>query len=262
MTPKLVIIDADLFIFLAGWEYRDKLNMLGGMAFTKKLDLLLEAVLVKTQPDFFLGFFGQDGSKNFRHDFATLKPYKGTRKNTDWADYFKPIAKKHFAEKWKFYGVSHIEADDACSIAHHTYKDTYDIIHVSEDKDAKQMAPFVRYNPNPSKKCFEEISAFEGRAFLYYQGLVGDSSDSIPGIPGVGEKSKLIPELYACNTEEELFSFVQEAYIEKYKEDYLPFMTENFILLQMLKKPMYDYPNEIVLQPYKQAKPAIKLIDI
>jgi 5'-3' exonuclease len=262
MKGKLAIIDADLFIFLAGWEYRDKLNALSGMAFRKKLDLLIEATLIKTQPTHFLGFFGLDGSKNFRHSFATLKPYKGTRVSTDWSNFFKPIAKKHFAEKWKFYGVSHIEADDACTIAHHTYKEEYEIIHICEDKDAQQMAPFTRYNPNPHKKAFETFTRHEGRAFYYRQAVVGDNSDNIPGIQGVGDKSPLIPLLYACNTEEEFFAFVQDAYIDKYKEDYLPFMVENFILLTMLKKPMFDYPAKIELQTYKKVRTPIKLIDL
>ena len=53
-----------------------------------------------------------------------------------------------------------------------------------------------------------------GLAFFYYQMLVGDSADNIPGLPGCGDaRAKKL--LEGADTEMELFKRVKEAYKER-----------------------------------------------
>jgi len=112
---KLAIIDADVFVFQSAYSNRDQMNMLGVMAAKSKLDSLVQAVLEKVDCDYYLGFYGQPGTKNYRYDIATLKPYKDSRNKREepWIDYFKPILKNYMGERWGFIPVSDIEADDA-----------------------------------------------------------------------------------------------------------------------------------------------------
>jgi 5'-3' exonuclease len=173
---KLAIIDADGLLFYAGYHYRDSLNMLGEMGAKDRLDRIITALLNKIDATHYVGFFGQDGTKNFRHDWATVKPYKGNRHNDPWQDFFKPLLKKHFEEKWKFIPVARLEADDAVIIAHHQYKDDYNIVHVAEDKDMRQLGEYTRLNPsnrsNPSKKI-DHSEHEHGRKFFWAQHLHG-----------------------------------------------------------------------------------------
>jgi len=182
---KLAIIDADVFVFQSAYSNRDQMNMLGVMAAKSKLDSLVQAVLEKVDCDYYLGFYGQPGTKNYRYDIATLKPYKDSRNKREepWIDYFKPILKNYMGERWGFIPVSDIEADDAVSIAYHQYKDTHDIILVFEDKDLKQIAYYsnndiLRYNPNRKHGAnkIETISTLEGMKSFYLQTLQGELS--------------------------------------------------------------------------------------
>ncbi|MDR2455363.1 MAG: DNA polymerase I, partial [Deltaproteobacteria bacterium] len=97
------------------------------------------------------------------------------------------------------------EADDViaamCKLAQ---EEGREVVIVSGDKDFYQLlSPSVSmYDPDPKKKSalnlegFRERFGLEPRAFLEMQGLMGDASDNIPGIPGIGEVTakKLIAE--------------------------------------------------------------------
>jgi len=273
--PKLVIWDGDGGLFRASWNYRDLQNMMGIMASKKKLDQEIELIIEKTQPDFFLMFHGKPGSKCFRYDVATIKPYKDSRINRSdtWSEYFKKPLKDHLRDKWGSYEMEMIEADDACSIALNKYKDDYECILVYEDHDFYQLADMVHqpvkgYNPNKKKYMYlsEEVSKYE----WWKQMLTGCKGDSVPGLEGIGGhygeigerghiirstqdtlkcKSDMILAMRKDDSDEAYFEVVRDAYINKYKTHYLPFLTENYILLRMLSKPLFDFPKEIALQP-------------
>jgi len=94
-----------------------------------------------------------------------------------------------------------------------------------------------------------------------------DSTDAILGVEGVGEvgAKKLIDsvELTIENpNENDYFQMVQDQYIKKYKEAYLPIMLENFALLKMLQKPMFDYPKDIELKKFEKIETKTKLLNI
>ena len=260
---RLAIIDADAFLFYAGYHYREHLNLTGEMGVKAKIDTLISKTLEVIGATHYIGFFGMHGSENFRHKFATLKPYKGSRDNPDWQDFFKPIAKKYYAEKWKFHGVSQIEADDAVVIAFNLFKDEYDVVVVSEDKDSRQMGAFSQWNPKTRKMVHSTQE--EGRKFFWGQCLTGDSTDNIPGVKGIGEGDKKHPalttemiargevsrnkdvmNLWAMDnpSEEEMFNFVKAVYQRVYPTEWEYHFLENYVLLTMMKKPCFDYPME------------------
>jgi 5'-3' exonuclease len=147
-----------------------------------------------------------------------------------------------------------IEADDACGIALNKYHNDYNIVMVYEDHDFYQLGNQINkditgYNPN--KKQHTLVTKENSRYEWWLQMLVGCSGDSVPGIQGIGEdKGKKILETREGDSEEEYFQCVRSAYIKKYGELYLMFLKENFLLLKMLDKPMFDFPKDITLQPY------------
>lgn len=100
-----------------------------------------------------------------------------------------------------------------------------------------------------------------------------DQSDNISGIEGVGAGKKggstsmnpIVQGLWKMinPTEEEMFQYVKAAYINKYGNAAEEIMTENYILLNMLSKPCFDYPTNPKLTKCKtNSYNVTKLIDI
>ena len=272
---KLAIIDADCFLFYAGYHYRDSLNMLGELGAKDRVDNMLTRLLDNLQVTHYIGFFGMHGSENFRHRFATIKPYKGQRDSPAWQEFFKPKIKNHYADKWGFYGVKDIEADDAVTIAFHQLKNDYDIVMIGEDKDANQLGEFIQWNPR-TKKLIKHKQE-NGRKFFWGQCLTGDSTDNIPGVRGIGEGDKNHPDLtkemvergeisrnpdmitlweLENPTEDDMFQHVKRVYQRVYGEEWLYHLVENYTLLRMLDKPCFDYPISAEPTAWKQVKSA------
>jgi 5'-3' exonuclease len=248
---KLAIIDADAFLFYAGWAHRSNLTKFGVFAVKEKVDQMIRAVLKNVKADFYIGFYGVKSSSTFRHSFATIKSYKGSRGSEEWQEFFKPIIKQHYKDKWGFYGMEKLEADDAVVIAYHQFKDEYDVIMIGEDKDMHQMGEFTWYNAKNNTTRY--LSYEEGRKFYWCQHIEGDSADNITGIPGEGKKSKLKDQILEMEefSDERAFNLIRDFYINKHGEDYLYYLIENHVLLTMMNRPCFDYPIEPELTPFK-----------
>lgn len=144
-------------------------------------------------------YFGYTGTGEvFRHELATLLPYKGNR-----ADLITPLLlkqmKEYVVEAHNIELVTGIEADDACNIATvHAYKlwkmmdrdDAYKVIQVAVDKDTKGNDGF-HHNPTKDGSDVREISGFgklwltekgdvdgAGRIWFYWQIAHGDDTDN------------------------------------------------------------------------------------
>jgi hypothetical protein len=250
LKPKkgtLAIIDADGLLFYAGWAYREQLTRMGELAVKERVDKLIGRILDKVGATHYIGFYGKPGEKNFRHDWATMKTYKGNRTEEAWQAYFKPRVKDHFLNKWKFHPMGRIEADDAVVIAFHELKDDWNIVMVGEDKDAQQIGEHLQFNPNSDHFKFISHTHESGRKHFWKQMMLGDSTDNIGGIAGVGKKNKALVELMEMvdPSEEEMYEFVRDLYVQKYGEEYKYHMLENYMLLCMLTKPSFDYPEDV-----------------
>lgn len=90
-----------------------------------------------------------------------------------------------------------VEADDLLyTLAKICARDGYDVVVVSSDKDMGQLvqADHIRiYDPFKSmfldERAIEEKYGFSHKKLPFYFALVGDTSDNIPGVAGVGEKT-------------------------------------------------------------------------
>jgi DNA polymerase-1 len=92
------------------------------------------------------------------------------------------------------------EADDLIAAAARAFTaQGLEVVIVSSDKDFYQLLSdrVSMYDPAPKKDSSLTLAAFQERfgldpaAFLDVQALMGDSSDNIPGVPQVGEKTAL-----------------------------------------------------------------------
>lgn len=197
---KLVIIDGYSLLFRAffGTRYLSTTdgrptNALFG--FISMLYYLLE----KERPDSVIVAFDAPG-KTFRD--AEYAEYKGTRK--DSPDELK-VQLKQSREMIAAFGIPSIEmtgyeADDVIgTITREAEKNGYEAIIVTGDLDSLQLVDecvsvmttrtgvtdVVKYGPAE----VQERYGFGPELVPDYKALVGDTSDNIPGVPGVGPKT-------------------------------------------------------------------------
>ena len=124
--------------------------------------------------------------------------YKANRNKTadELVCQFKYIEEAIESMNISIFKVDKYEADDVIASLCYQNKEKYEIIVASSDKDMIQL---LKYNNvqiyNPQKKefitteqCIEKYG-IKPEQFTFYQSLVGDTSDNIMGIKGVGPKT-------------------------------------------------------------------------
>ncbi|HEX5550692.1 MAG TPA: DNA polymerase I [Nitrospira sp.] len=156
------------------------------------------------------------------------------------------------------------EADDLIgTLAVQAERAGYDVVIVTGDKDMFQLlTPHVRiYDPVKSKwageaECRERFGVEPARV-VEVMGLMGDSTDNIPGVRGIGEKTatKLIAQF---GTIEELLRRVEEVTPARIKT-YLVEQAENARLSRMLatietRAPVEFHPEQYQLKPADQER--------
>lgn len=145
--------------------------------------------------------------KTFRHEM--FPEYKGTRKETppELVSQF-PLMKDYLkAARIPYYEQELYEADDIIGYSAKHFQDQFDeIVLISNDRDLMQLIG-PKVHQLISKKGFSDYILYDVSLMQEemgitpeqipdYKGLVGDSSDNIPGVPGVGPKTatKLLQE--------------------------------------------------------------------
>ena len=147
------------------------------------------------------------GKHNFRHD--QLETYKANRKPApeDLVKQF-PITRE-FLKALNIFQFEEVgfEGDDiAGTVAKLAEKEGYTVNVYTSDRDFLQLVT-DKINVNIIRKGLSDVMimtpelvketyGFEPLQIIDYKGLRGDSSDNLPGIPGIGEKTavKLIEE--------------------------------------------------------------------
>lgn len=188
---------------------------------------MLTKLIAEQQPDLMALAFDKS-----RHTFRTERyaDYKGTRDKTpeELLSQF-PLLREFAANMGiPFLEKDNYEADDIIgTLATQAAAEGYDVRVVTGDRDALQL---VRPNLRVllTKKgiselkdydtaTFEEEYGFEPLKLIDLKGLMGDTSDNIPGIPGVGPKtaSKL---LLAYGSVENVLAHVEDVSGKKLKE--------------------------------------------
>lgn len=171
------------------------------------------------------------GDANFRYDVAKTRPYKGNRDKAHRPTHEEAI-KAHIKAKWPTVVSDGCEADDELGI-HQCEIGPLDSVIVTQDKDL-DMIPGLKYDFVQK----EPYSVTEEQAMynFYHQLLMGDTTDNIPGLPGIGA-AKAHKALKGVRSEE-LFSVVCSMYEAHTppKVDWYEYMTEQGQLLWIQRK--------------------------
>lgn len=160
---------------------------------------MINKIVAEENPVYMLVAF--DKGKTFRHEKYT--EYKGGRGETP--DELKkqfPIAKELLtAMGIKYYEIDNYEADDIIGTFSHMCDNdpNYQGLIISSDKDLLQLISdevemkllkskdYIRYD----KESFKEEWGIDPIKVVDLKALMGDTSDNIPGVKGIGEKTAL-----------------------------------------------------------------------
>lgn len=204
MSKKIVLIDGNSLMFRAYYAtaYRGNFMQTTSGLYTNAVYgfYLMINNIVHEEEYRFIAF--DAGSQTFRH--KSYEDYKGTRKPLpDELRVQIPYVKKYLdvLNVKRLESVDY-EADDLiASVANKFYDEFDEIVIISGDKDLLQLvndkvkvllplrgtSEFDEYNKD---NFYEKMQIYPNQV-IDFKGLVGDTSDNLPGIKGVGEKTAI-----------------------------------------------------------------------
>lgn len=171
------------------------------------------------------------GPGNFREQVATILPYKGNRDPTHKPKYYKEL-KDYMFSKHNAIEVCGMEADDALAMEQWAARDKSTII-CTIDKDL-DMVPGWHYNINSKETYWVDLDS--ANYFFFWQMLVGDSTDNIPGIKGKGKKRATDLLEHLKGDTQAMQQVVVDLYRQQYEDNYVAAYNEVAMLLWMKRE--------------------------
>ncbi len=226
---KLVLIDGNSLSFRAFYALPLLSNHAGihtnavyGFA------MLLEKIIKEEKPNHFLVAFDA-GKTTFRH--SKYSEYKGGRQKTppELSEQFPYIRQLLDAYHIKRYELDNYEADDIIgTLSRRADEEDFETIIITGDRDLTQLATdnvtiyytkkgvtdVDHYTP---KFIAEKYNGLVPKQIIDMKGLMGDTSDNIPGVAGVGEKTA-IKLLNQFESVEGVYEHIEEVTAKKLKE--------------------------------------------
>ncbi len=257
MSKKLIVIDGNSIANRAFYAL-PMLNNAQGLptnavyGFTTMLLRLID----EEQPSHILVAFDA-GKANFRH--AEYKEYKGHRDKTpsELSQQFPLLRRLLDAFSIKHYELEGYEADDIIGTL--TKVADGSDIHtkvVTGDKDMLQLIS-QHVQVTLTRKGISEVDAYDldklqevyqlkPEQIIDLKGLMGDASDNIPGVPGVGEKTAL-KLLHQYGSVEAVYEHLDEVSGKKLKEN-LEENEEQAMLSKKLATILREAPLELGIE--------------
>ena len=193
----------------------------------KELRILLEEVFCT---EYIMAVKGENNYRNMMYPDYKLNRHKDPNKQ----NVFVPTLRKLLVMEDYAVEADGFEADDLIRIwAEQCKLHGIDYIICSIDKDLKCI-PGKHWGMK--KKKMETVSEDEALKHYYYQLLKGDSTDNIPGVPGIGEKTAL-KLLAPLSTEEEYQECVVEQYMLMYGDAWEDWLLFNGKMIHLMKDP-------------------------
>ena len=254
----LFLIDGSGFIFRAYYALppltrKDGTPVGAVLGFTNMLTKVLTEMNAH-----YLGVIFDAGRKTFRNDI--YKEYKANRKETpeDLIPQFPLIRQACTSFSVPIFEKKGFEADDIIASYTALEKDR-DIVIISSDKDLMQLVSdrVKLYDPIKNKMIdrdgVQDKFGVRPDQVIDVQSLAGDSSDNIPGVPGIGIKtaSALIQEF---GTLEVLLDRAQEIKQNKRRESLIEF-SDQAILSKKLVTLCTEVPDLLLLDHLKVEEP-------
>ncbi len=222
MSQKFVIIDAMALAYKAYFAFIARpLKTSKGEPTSAVFGFLTQfiKILEDTRPDYVaVAFDSKD--KTFRHEL--YEDYKSTRSEMpdDMIPQIKRIKEVIDAMKIPLYILSRYEADDIIGTAVCKAEEKgLESFVITPDKDFNQLITDKVKIVRPGKSAEDILYydrqrmldefGFEPKQMVDYLALIGDSSDAIPGVAGIGPKTA-VPLIQKYGTIENLYDHINE----------------------------------------------------
>lgn len=245
-NKRTAVIDGDGFAWAIGWINKDAMS---NKQVTDSVDSCIHDILQGVRAEHYIGVLSPTPTQtivgeemtavvlslpNFRKAIAKSRPYKGNRpERPEWYLKWCPIIESHLEEAWGFIRTPEgYEADDlvATLMTELTSVGAKPIC-CGNDKDLLQI-PGEHFNV--VKKTMQTLDWYQCTYKLWTQCLMGDSTDGIEGIPGMGPKGaeKILDTNVADGR---LFiNMTLGAYVGKFGEDIgIQKFYENYMLVKL-----------------------------
>src|SRR5690625_46269 len=199
---------------------------------------MLFRILEEEQPSHMLVAFDA-GKTTFRH--KTYKDYKGGRQKTppELSEQFPLVRELLDAFHISHYELDQYEADDIIgTLAQKGKEKERDVTVISGDKDLLQLVS-DKVTVNLTRKGISEVDAYTPQILeekvgispnqvIDMKALMGDKSDNIPGVPGIGEKTavKLLKEY---KTLDNVYEHLDEVSGKKLKENLITYKDDAYL---------------------------------
>ena len=203
---KLILLDGNSIMFRAYYAtaYTGNLMKTSDNLYTNAIygfvNMMNKILTIEGVTHIFVAF--DKGKQTFRHQ--TYKEYKGGRKPMPEEFSMQiPFIKEYLdILNIKRLEADDYEADDLIGTMAKRFAKTFDeIVIISGDKDLLQLVgnnvkvflnkkgitDLEEYNATN----FKDLMGFEAKQLTDYKGLIGDKSDNLPGISGVGDKTAI-----------------------------------------------------------------------
>lgn len=167
------------------------------------------------------------GKANFRHEVATILPYKGNR--TSDRPHHYDFIRQLLVEAYDARVSQGHEADDAIGLNHDPEKDVI----ITRDKDL-DCIPGLHYNWEKDH-CYYVDEVKANRNF-FRQMLTGDRTDNILGLFGIGPNSSLCIRVSQMENPSDMKDLVFSEYERRFGTYAERFFLENAKLLWILQK--------------------------
>jgi 5'-3' exonuclease len=193
----IALIDADIVTFRAAASSENE-----GEAWIpcSRANTIIETIMEQTGADEYEVWLS--GKNNFR--YSAYPEYKANRIGA-YRPKWEMEVKDYLTSQWHAKWSDGCEADDMLGVRQCELKDS---VICTIDKDLN-MIPGKHYNF--VKGIHYDVTDAEAIRFFYYQMLIGDTTDGIKGVPGIGPK-KAEKLLLECTTEQEYFERVRDQY--------------------------------------------------
>ena len=223
--PTAYLVDGSAYVYRAFFAIRQQLSTSTGVPTNAVFGFknMLQKLLRQEQPQYLAVVFDERGP-TFRHAFDPT--YKANRKPMpdDLAAQLPYIHRLVQAFNIPTLSLQGYEADDIIGTLARRFTDQgYDVVIVSGDKDLCQLVNdhVIMLDTMKDQRIgvaeVEERFGVEPARVIEVLGLMGDTSDNVPGVPGVGEKTA--KQLIATfGTIEEVLARVEEVKQPKLRE--------------------------------------------
>lgn len=211
MDSTTAVIDADSIVWATAYLNYEKTD-----DFRPGLDFFLQEMLLTVKATEYVGFLGSSAPL---HRNKIISTYKANRPpKPDFYLALAPAIREHLLDRWGFQEAPEgYEADDAMASAAAKFRregKTHVLCGI--DKDLKQIKG-THYNFN--KKTSVVVEWSEAQYVLATQLLMGDSTDNIGGVPGVGAvRAKKFLEAMPTTTYKGFMEAVLKVFQEKFGE--------------------------------------------